>query len=238
MKHLLLAYTLFFFVSFHSYIAQAQNAQLWGGGYVVSNDKYPAVFRVDIGADGKKGRCTATLIGPRVILTAAHCAKAETGYFISQQTRYNFTFATYAQLFNEDLDLAIGIVEKDVVGVKPLSINFTDAVGKKAIALGYGCGIHNITENYIAIDGSFSKEIHYKSTNQEPVFACPGDSGGPTVAYNQDLKLQVISIHLRTDLKEFHMDLKTGSETFIDFVSRAVDTYKVQICDYNLECSS
>jgi V8-like Glu-specific endopeptidase len=222
---------------FSSAISQANIPRTEGGGYMIATQRYPAVVRITM----SEGHCSATLIGPNVILTAQHCTneKHPTGSFIVGNTQYNFKFLTYKTALNDDdVDLAIGIVDKDVEGVSPMSINFTPDHGKKMFALGFGCSHYMLSQNFVKIESENEYTQALTSNDvRENVFGCPGDSGGPTLAYNYDLKLQLVGIHYASNMQSEHTDWKTSNKQFADFIAAVAKTNNLKICDYNLECN-
>lgn len=235
---LILLGSIFSFSTSHADIPQTN-----GGSYLVPLEKYPAV--VQIFNDSNSARCTATLIGANVIVTAAHCKTTDEGYFKIGKTRYNFTFLTYQEVMNkedsfsiENLDLAVGIVSRDVKDAKPISINFTEEHGKHMIALGFGCSRHMLGETFSRIQSESDREyVLATNSSKETIFLCSGDSGGPTLAYDYDLKLRLTGIHLRSNIKSYYIDWKTSNNDFKNFIATVAETKNLKICDYNLECN-
>ncbi len=215
-------------------LAQAIGGQNYGGGYMVSQISHPAMIQI---FSERGGRCSATLVGPNVLLTAAHCKKSPKGYFEIDGTNYTFTYVTHEDVFPDEYkDFAIGIVDQDVP-VKPVAISFTDNRSSKLMALGYGC-TRQLSVSFVKIHSDGRETIILKSSDpNDVVFACPGDSGGSVVGYNSKMQLQVVGIQLTTDFKEATIGIKTGSFFAINFFHKAADLYNIQVCGFNLACN-
>lgn len=228
-----------------------------GGGVIVPQEKYPAVVQIEVNRinSDKKTYCSAVIVGPQTILTNSHCAfekndknehyvpEGQTGSFQIGKKIYKFTLVSHATntieiLERQKLDLAIGIT-KETIDVIPLTVNFTSEHSQKMIALGYGC-TGQLSETLVKIrePGREDRIERFLISNDdsEPTFACRGDSGGPTLAYTSDLKLQVSSIHMRTDNQSVFWDIRTDNNQFIEFIMNTAEKYSLKICGYNLTC--
>jgi V8-like Glu-specific endopeptidase len=213
--------------------AHANVTRTKGGGYIVPEEQFPAVVQIFI----SEAKCSATLVGPNVILTAAHCALFENGFFYIGNRGYNFKFFTYKSLLPGDEDIAIGITDDNVENVKPFTINFKFPHGKKMLSLGYGCS-SELSESFVTTYQESDNENRriLVSDNDSATFACHGDSGGPTLAYTMDTKLQIVGVHTNSDLKYYTYDRSTENPKFIHFIKAISDQQNLQICGYNLDC--
>ncbi len=192
-------------------------------GTPVDKSAYPHVVRIFNGSSS----CTASIVGPRALLTAAHCA--ETGDNVSFQTvdgkKYTARITRAAQYPAEDLDLAMGLVSQQVA-VKPVSVRI-DRFEKKNMEvqlIGYGCvkpgggggndGI--LREGKSRITGGQGFDLVLNMPDGAAL--CYGDSGGPVfyegkqIAVNSKGNIADTSYVTRTTLPEGAEFLKSWSE--------------------------
>jgi secreted trypsin-like serine protease len=201
-----------------------------GGGVIVPQSKYPAVIQIEVNkSNGKTGYCSATIVGPRTILTAAHCGfqrDEQNEDFVSENTmgtfeasgkKYKFKFIPHAHLGAELLNRS-----------------------KLDVALGYGCTWHlsetivkNREQNPLMEDSIYRFLV--SADDSITTFACPGDSGGPTLAYNSEVKLRISSIQIRRTDETF-WDVRTSNIQFISFIADIVQKNNLKVCGYNMEC--
>jgi hypothetical protein len=149
---------------------------------------WPAVGRLHHG-----GTCTAALVGPGKILTAAHCLAVD----IPQRATFTVDGRVYRVIYAKRArtdgntgpdDVAVGWLDREVVGVVPLGIGHDPGAGPLAF-VGYGCNDMCIGDGYKTSLGTGVKRHAFFSGESfrlfgyesESWFLCPGDSGGPVV---------------------------------------------------------
>ena len=131
--------------------------------------------------------CTATLIGPRDVLTAAHCIESSSGRFLVAGSNRRWSKAYVHEAYNDSTlsnDIAVVILDSAVTGVKPSPLRTTAvSSGQKIALVGYGytsfsggnsAGAKYVGTNSIAKVGSTWFSYVGNSNN------CSGDSGGPS----------------------------------------------------------
>lgn len=241
-------------------VAQDNSAlRHWGGGVIVPQSKYPAVIQIEMNKqNGAKSYCSATIVGPKTILTASHCGfeknaqnedyipENKTGTFEVAGKKYKFNLvpnirSTSEIIENKRLDIAIGITDQVIEGVNPIAINFTSDHSTKMFALGYGCTGYYLSETIVKnrqagpLREDRAEIFLISADDSITTFACNGDSGGPTLAYTTDLKLRISSIHMRRTNDSF-WDVRADNAQFIEFILNATDKNNLKVCGFNLEC--
>ena len=214
----------------------------------IDSKNYPAIIEIQT----PQGNCTATVVGPNVILTAAHCAyerdasgekvipEGKIGSFAVDGKEYTFTFipSTYT---DKDVrlglkpDISLGLVHSEIENIEPLSIGFENP-REPLLVLGFGRGL--LSEYLAKADQEDTFKRHMISYDSQNRYSCPGDSGGPTLAHNADEEFELVGVHASTDLYRYTRDTRTNSEAFKEFIKEKATENNLSICGFNLDCSS
>ena len=136
--------------------------------------------------------CTATLIGPRTVLTAAHCINASSGKFNAKGNSYSWSKAKVHPNFNSKTlanDLALVTLNSTPSGITPSPINTSRVSrGLKITLVGHGWttdgGGNAAGKKYVGNNtiGTVSQMwIEYTGASG----LCNGDSGGPSFIGNK-----------------------------------------------------
>jgi hypothetical protein len=185
------------------------------GGTVADPKDWPASFYSKHG----EARCTSTLVGPRALLTAAHCVGEATTRLVYEGKTYKATCQIPKEYQSgggdpSTADWALCQVETPIkvefesIRLDPAGI----AVGGRVLLAGFGCTKRNMTggNNGVLATGETAIErlpqkgdndIVTKSKRDDPAL-CPGDSGGGAYQVERGNKLQrvIIAVNSRTDV--------------------------------------
>jgi hypothetical protein len=145
----------------------------------------PTDERPEVGIITNSG-CTATLIRPRVILTAAHCVNYQTGPsadgFLTGRGEF-FAIDYVSSRITSGLgwgDLAVARLTSAVPpsSAVPTPNSYGDAGANEIVTVyGYGCTDRTTGVGY----GTKRKFTYRYYLRYQLELLCPGDSGGPTI---------------------------------------------------------
>ena len=203
-------------------------------GEEVDKTKYPAVIRIN-------DSCTATVVGPRVIITAAHCAdNRSVSTFTTRGRTYKARIYHSRYYRFHDHDIALGITDEEIVGVNPYSIGGKAQLGEKLQIFGYGCtqspgtgGNDGILRTGMATMTSYSR-LDVVSTDGAAL--CFGDSGGPAFVKTEDGTGKVLGINSKGNIKDTNYNTRTDLQVSKDFFERFARHFKTDICGVNVDC--
>lgn len=197
---------------------------------------------VQISSNGSK--CTATIVGPRAVATAAHCAaNGASATFVIGTTTYTAKMFRSPLYSTKDHDIAIGVTTQDITGVEPASIGGKAVTGLGINLLGYGCtnpgggggndGILRIGDT--AITGFSGFDMVSRKAGGAAL--CFGDSGGPAMLVENGKHL-LLGINSKGNIQDTNYDTRTDLPESNDFYKTLAQTEGIQICGINKDCGT
>jgi hypothetical protein len=203
-------------------------------GTPVTPGTWKEVVRITSNGSG----CTATIVGPRVILTAAHCASnGAIARFAFGGKTYQATIRRSPIYPRRDHDIAVGVVNEDIVGASPMRVGGKAALRQEITLLGYGCtrspgrggndGVLRIGKSAVV---GFS---NFDMVSRTPGGAalCFGDSGGPAFLTG-DSGTVLLGINSKGNIRDTNYNARLDRQESIDFLK----TFSATICGINSEC--
>ena len=163
------------------------NAELIGGG-VVTPEEYPGVFYTRQG----NSRCTGTVIGSRVVASAAHCMSNGGSLELTHAGKTYRGKCTHAPEYrnNSTADWALCLLSEEIPDAIAESINIDTArlkIGGEIVLMGYGCvqnggggGNDGKLRTGRAPISRLPSGTNYDIVTKGKSALCYGDSGGPS----------------------------------------------------------
>lgn len=225
------------------------------GGVPQDLRDYPAVV-YSLQRDGRSAsRCTATLIGERTLLLAAHCVgDGKTAVFSVAGVRYESKCKRAPGYpANATADWALCLVTKPVMGVpyEVLSQDLLDVkVGDEILLTGFGCvnprepdgsggdggndGVYRVGKAKVAqVPSEKSNDI----VTNEGAALCFGDSGGPSFVVATNGTRKMLSVNSRGDIAKTSYLVSVATPEAKAFMQSWAKSTKQMICGMHAEAS-
>lgn len=195
-------------------------------------------------------RCTGTIVGPEVMITAAHCgSNGSTATFQVKQNQYS-AVCTRAPLYPiKDHDVMVCKIKKPVTGIKFASVGGSARKGMKISLAGYGCISPNnggsggndgiLRWGQTEIVGFSFWDMVLKSSGGAAL--CFGDSGGPAFLKLNNPATEphtLLGVNSKGNIRNTSYDARLDTKDSQGFLGSWQMRNSVQICGMSgLDCS-
>lgn len=195
---------------------------------------FPEVVRLQSGREV----CTGTIVGPRAVLSAAHCADLKNTFFVYGGERYNVNFASSSEYKSKEHDVAVALTSRDIKAASFASIGSGLRHGSTLFLAGFGCTrrggksglLHMGATKVIGMD-----EDHVLSFSKSGGVLCQGDSGGPAFLKDGDRRY-VVAVNSAGDIRNINLNVRLDSPLSRAFLHRVVEKFRVVICGISSRC--
>lgn len=209
-------------------------------GEELDKSVWPFTVRITTGSSG----CSATVVGPKVVVTASHCGNnGATSRFKVGSKDYSGKVIRSSLYPNQDHDVAVIIVDtaipKEEVKFFASIAKTAPTVGTKVYLAGYGCinpggggGNDGVLRGGFATVTGFSG---YDIVSGKPGEAalCFGDSGGPMFVEKTPNKPVLLGVNSKGNIRDTNYNTNLASNESKQFFAKIAQEQNVEICGVN-----
>ncbi len=196
---------------------------------------FPEVVRLE---DNGKKVCTGTIIGPRTVVSAAHCVTGNSPFFMHNGRKYPVRFIA-SDGEKQGHDIALAVTDQPIRGA--IFARFGQGIkhGVKILMAGFGCtkkggkpGVLHAGENkIIGMD-----DDHLLAASPNGSVLCEGDSGGP--AFMTDgVKRFLVGVSSLSDISKININVRLDSQLSHAFLKTAARLNSLEICGVSKVCN-
>ena len=197
-------------------------------------NRFPQV--VEIRSAGEV--CTGTIVGPRVIVSAAHCADLKNPVALHAGQRYAVRYTSSLEYPKREHDVAVALTNRDIVDAHFGSIGGGVHHGSVITLAGYGCtqrggtsgALHTGATKVIGMDAD-----HLLSYSDGGGVLCQGDSGGPAFL-RADGRDVLVAVNSAGDNRNINLNVRLDSALSRNFLKRIAERFHVAICGITRTC--
>jgi len=202
----------------------------------------PAQWPASVYASMNNSRCSATVVGPRTLIIAAHCvSNGGSAAFSAGANRYTARcnhHPEYAR--NATADWAMCLINAPVAGIAYENLLLQSGVVKAAIDVqltGYGCtnprgtgGNDGIFRIGIGRVNRLPSGMNYDTVTTGGAALCFGDSGGAAYVLEANGARRVFAINSRGDIRTTSYLSSTYTTSYRNFVNSWAQANGQRVC--------
>lgn len=187
-------------------------------------------------------RCTGSVVGERVILTAAHCGvEGSIARFQVGQSTYSARCSQHPAYPRTDVDLMLCKTDRPV-DVKPATLGGPVQRGEEITIVGYGCvrpGGGGGNDGTLRVGDARVTGFSGHDIVSRGAGLCFGDSGGPAYVKLVDAfgeKHVQVSVNSKGDIRSTNYTAKVYGSVAQDWMNRWAQRNRVDVCGVNADC--
>lgn len=207
-------------------------------GHPVDPAQWPNVLMLEVSAS----KCSAVVVGPRTVVTTAHCASVSRGLVTIEGKPIAVELHRHPgySLFGAGPDIAVGFAEEDW-SLPPLPVGDEVNVGDPITLVGFGCtqsggGGGNdgvLREGRTQVTGFSGHDVVTRSAGGAAL--CYGDSGGPAVRDSEEGP-RLIGVNSKGNIRDTNYSTHLGDPEIWNFLREIAEEHGTVICGVNGTC--